>query len=113
MADIQREQPVGSVALGQDHQRSVRQPNPLILVPLYEVAGPANVSELAAGELPRSSGQLPQCCELRLDAAAYGQQVVDLGQDIRGDDERAGFSVQSGPFEEAGIVHVWMSRGLG
>ena len=27
--------------------------------------------------------------------------------------ERAGFSVQSGPFEEAGIVHVWMSRGLG
>ncbi len=26
--------------------------------------------------------------------------------------ERAGFSVQSGPFEEAGIVHVWMGREL-
>jgi predicted GNAT family N-acyltransferase len=27
--------------------------------------------------------------------------------------ERAGFSVQSDPFEQAGIAHVWMSRGLG
>jgi predicted GNAT family N-acyltransferase len=26
--------------------------------------------------------------------------------------ERAGFTVQSGPFEEAGIAHVWMGRSL-
>jgi predicted GNAT family N-acyltransferase len=27
--------------------------------------------------------------------------------------ERAGFTVESKPFEEAGIPHVWMRRGLG
>ena len=26
--------------------------------------------------------------------------------------EQAGFSVESGPFEEAGITHVWMGRTL-
>jgi len=47
-------------------------------------------------------------------ARERGVSVVRLAAQTRatGVYERAGFAVESGPFEEAGIVHVWMGMQL-
>jgi predicted GNAT family N-acyltransferase len=69
------------------------------VVPSWRGRGIASRLLALALERARSLG----CSEARLASQLDATRLY----------ERAGFRVQSSPFKQAGIAHVWMGRGLG
>jgi len=76
----------------------------------------AKVGRVAVEREWRGRGIAARMLELALrEARARGARRARLASqlDVVGLYERAGFAVESGVFEDAGIPHVWMGRDLG
>jgi predicted GNAT family N-acyltransferase len=77
--------------------------------------GVAKVGRVAVERDWRSRGIASRMLDLALARArerGFQQARLASQLDATGLYERAGFTVESDPFEEAGIAHVWMSRRL-
>ena len=75
----------------------------------------AKVGRVAVAPGWRSRGIASRMLGAALDAATErGCRSASLAAQLRatGVYERAGFAIASGPFEQAGITHVWMRRTL-
>jgi predicted GNAT family N-acyltransferase len=83
---------------------------------LLIVAGEAKIGRVAVKRRWRRQGVASRMLKMALaDARARGCRRARLASQLQatGLYEEAGFSVESEPFEEAGIPHVWMARALG
>lgn len=91
------------VAVGEHHQRGVRQPDDLILVSDDDVVRSKEAGRIQGSDLPRAYGELPQHREVRLRAAASHPQGVELGQNVG--ESRAGTD-NRGDAREVGVAGV-------
>lgn len=88
MTFVQRQDAVGAMAVGEDDQRRIGQTQAHVTVPTYELGGALYVLRAERFQPVRASGNFIQDRELRLVADAAGQEVVELGEDEWGQDER-------------------------
>jgi predicted GNAT family N-acyltransferase len=82
---------------------------------LLIVAGEAKIGRVAVKRPWRRQGVASRMLQIALaDARSRGCRRARLAAQLQatGLYEEAGFSVESEPFEEAGIPHVWMARPL-
>lgn len=85
---VQRQQ-TRRVPLGcEDHERRVSDTDVLIAVALHNPRGLPELVDTEKRKLPSAPGELGQGGQLRVDAPAGAEEVVELGDDVRGDDER-------------------------
>jgi predicted GNAT family N-acyltransferase len=82
---------------------------------LLVVAGEAKIGRVAVKRPWRRQGIASRMLQMALlDARKRGCRSARLASQLRATRlyEEAGFSVESEPFESAGIAHVWMGRPL-
>jgi len=83
MTIVERQHAIRAVTRGEQHQGCVRQADPLIGVPLDQVAGTPDILDPESRELPGPTGQLAERRNRRGVALAPGEQVIELNQNIR------------------------------
>jgi predicted GNAT family N-acyltransferase len=82
---------------------------------LLSFGGVAKVGRVAVDRDWRGLGVASRMLEIALSKAreqGYGEALLASQLDATGLYERAGFAVDSEPFDEVGITHVWMRRKL-
>ena len=80
---IEREHAAGCVALGQYHDRRIRQPDLQVGVLLHDLTGARDVACAKGFELIGAAGDLVQQRNLRVLPNVTHQQVVELGEHER------------------------------
>jgi hypothetical protein len=83
MTMVERQHAIGPITPGEQHQGCVRQADPLIGVPLDELARTPDILDPERRELPGPAGQLAERRNRRGLALASGEQVIELSQNIR------------------------------
>jgi len=83
MTMVERQHAICAIAPGEQNKGCVRQADPLIGVPLDQVAGTPDILDPESRELPGPTGQLAERRNRRGVALAPGEQVIELNQNIR------------------------------
>lgn len=91
-------------ALGGGDDRRVDRVERKVAVVAYELGDPKQVRGVDRLENQRPPGEIAEKANLRLPAEARGDQIGDLGDDKRGNDQRPWVSLEQ--LETAGVVGV-------
>lgn len=91
---VEREDAVRAIATGQHDDRGVCEPDSEVAVRRDDIAGLGGIALVERREVVPAGRDLVEERKLRLDADAGCDEVVELGEDERGEDERARFRVE-------------------